>query len=554
MQCAGRSRDERRTVGAVTAVALASRFWGLGCPKIFHEVATLLILFDFILKSLRAYFVDNAGKRADVLLSSRIFEQVLNLKLHACPSSSGVFANRLREFETLREFFSSAFVVALVDLPFILLFLVIIYLIGGSVVLAPAIAVPVVLLTGVLLQWPLRRAVDKEIDQKSQKHGVILETIGALETVKALGAESRMQMEWERFVGQAAKTSLGARLITGTGINFSQMIMQLVTVGVVVLGVYQIIAGEMSIGGLIACTIIAGRAMAPLGQIAGLLSRFNHAMAALKSLNEIMALPVEREPGTRFLSRSEVRGEVEFKDLTFAYPGAEIPALRELNFHIAPGEKVAFIGPVGSGKTTVSRLLAGFYEPTEGAVLIDSTDVRQIDPADVRSHIGMVMQEVILFQGTVRDNIAIGAPFADDAMILEAAKLAGVHDFVSRHPQGYDWVVGERGSALSGGQRQAIGLARALLSNPDILVLDEPTSMMDMQAEKAFMTRLGQALGDKTLVLITHRPTLLALVDRIIILGNGSIVRDDARSRVMRMAKKATEAKRQKARQEPGHE
>ncbi|OQX30767.1 MAG: hypothetical protein B0D96_01190 [Candidatus Sedimenticola endophacoides] len=513
-----------------------------------------MILFDFILKSLRAYFVDNAGKRADVLLSSRIFEQVLNLKLHACPSSSGVFANRLREFETLREFFSSAFVVALVDLPFILLFLVIIYLIGGSVVLAPAIAVPVVLLTGVLLQWPLRRAVDKEIDQKSQKHGVILETIGALETVKALGAESRMQMEWERFVGQAAKTSLGARLITGTGINFSQMIMQLVTVGVVVLGVYQIIAGEMSIGGLIACTIIAGRAMAPLGQIAGLLSRFNHAMAALKSLNEIMALPVEREPGTRFLSRSEVRGEVEFKDLTFAYPGAEIPALRELNFHIAPGEKVAFIGPVGSGKTTVSRLLAGFYEPTEGAVLIDSTDVRQIDPADVRSHIGMVMQEVILFQGTVRDNIAIGAPFADDAMILEAAKLAGVHDFVSRHPQGYDWVVGERGSALSGGQRQAIGLARALLSNPDILVLDEPTSMMDMQAEKAFMTRLGQALGDKTLVLITHRPTLLALVDRIIILGNGSIVRDDARSRVMRMAKKATEAKRQKARQEPGHE
>ncbi|MES9845525.1 MAG: type I secretion system permease/ATPase [Candidatus Sedimenticola sp. PURPLELP] len=508
---------------------------------------SVVILFDFILKSLRAYFVDNAGKRADVLLSSRIFEQVLNLKLYACPPSSGAFANRLREFETLREFFGSAVVVALVDLPFIFLFLAIIYFIGGPVVLAPAIAVPTVLLTGIILQWPLRKAVDKEIDQKSQKHGVILETIGALETVKAMGAESRMQMEWERFVGKAAKTSLGARLISGTGINFSQMTMQLVTVGVVLLGVYQIINGELTIGGLIACTIIAGRTMAPLGQIAGLLSRFNQAMAALKSLNEIMALPVEREEGQRFLSRSEVKGDIEFKDVVFAYPGSEIPAVQQLNFNLKAGEKVAFIGPVGSGKTTISRLIAGFYEPAEGSVLIDNTDLRQIEPADVRSHIGMVMQEVILFQGSVRDNIAIGAPFADDTMILEASKLAGVHDFVSKHPQGYDWVVGERGGALSGGQRQAIGLARALLSNPEILVLDEPTSMMDMQAEQAFMERLRDVLGDKTLVLITHRPTLLALVDRIIILGNGTIVKDESRDKVMNMAQKATkERARQK--------
>ncbi len=249
---------------------------------------TFVILFDFILKSLRSYFVDNAGKRADVLLSSRIFEQVLNLKLHACPPSSGAFANRLREFESLREFFGSAVVIALVDLPFIFLFLFIIYMVGGPVVLAPGLAVPLVLFTGIVLQWPLRRAINKEIDQKSQKHGVILETIGALETVKALGAESRMQMDWERFVGRAAKTSLGARLISGTGINFSQMMMQLVTVGVILLGVYQIIKGEMTIGGLIACTIIAGRTMAPLGQIAGLLSRYNQAMVALKSLNEIM--------------------------------------------------------------------------------------------------------------------------------------------------------------------------------------------------------------------------------------------------------------------------
>ncbi len=502
----------------------------------------LVILFDFILKTLRAYFVDSAGKRADVLLSSRIFEQVLNIKLHACPQSSGSFANRLREFESLREFFSSAAVIALVDLPFILLFLLVIYMIGGIVVLAPALAVPLVLLTGVVLQRPLRNAISQEVDQKSQKHGVILETIGALETVKALGAESRMQRDWERFVGRAAKTSLGVRLVASTGINFSQMVMQLVTVGVILLGVYQIIKGEMSIGALIACTIIAGRSMAPLGQIAGLLSRYNQAMEALKSLNEIMQLPVERGGGKRFLSRPKIEGDIEFKEVSFSYPGSEVAAINKVSFQIKPGEKVAMIGPVGSGKTTIARLIAGLYEPSDGAVLLDSTDLRQIDPSDVRSNIGMVMQEVILFQGSVRENIAIGANFADDAMILRASKLAGVHGFVSRHPQGYDWVVGERGQALSGGQRQAIGLARALLSNPQILLMDEPTSMMDMPSEKAFMQRLGEALGHRTMILITHRPTLLSLVDRIIILGDGGIVKDQPREVVMNMAAAATKA------------
>ena len=511
---------------------------------------TLVILFDFLLKLLRAYFVDNAGKRADVLLSSLIFEQVLNLKLHACPPSSGAFANRLREFETLREFFSSAAVVALVDLPFIFLFLMIIYWIGGPVVLAPALAVPLVLLIGFGLQRPLRQEVSKEIDQKSQKHGVILETIGSLETVKALQAESRMQREWESFVGRAAQTSLGVRMVANSGINLSQMIMQLVTVGVILIGVYQIIENNLTVGGLIACTIIAGRTMAPLGQIAALLTRLNQAMEALNSLNEIMALPVERGEKKHFLSRPDITGDIEFREVTFNYPGSDLAAVNKISFHIRPGEKVAIIGPVGSGKTTVARLIAGFYEPAEGAVLLDQTDLRQIDPSDVRSHIGMVMQEVILFQGSVRDNIAISAPFADDAMILEASKLAGVHDFVSRHPQGYDWVVGERGQALSGGQRQAIGLARALLTNPKILVLDEPTSMMDMPAEKAFMQRLGKVLADKTLILITHRPTLLALVDRVIIFGNGKVVKDERREEVVHLAETATKAKATRSMQE----
>ncbi len=501
---------------------------------------SIVIFFDFMLKTLRSYFVDNAGKRIDVLLSSKIFGQVLNIKMHARPESSGAFANRLREFESLREFFSSAALVAMVDLPFVILFLIIIYAIGGVVVLAPALAVPVVLAVGIFLQWPMRRAISKEIEQQSQKHGVILETIGALETVKSLGAESRMQRDWERFVGRAAKTSLGARLVAGTGINFSQTAMQLVTVGVILIGVYQIMEGEMTVGGLIACTIISGRAMAPLGQVAMLLSRYNQAMVALESLNEIMELPVERGVGQTFLSRSDVKGDVRFDNVSFSYPNVNVAAIDDVSFHIKPGEKIAFIGPIGSGKTTISRLIAGLYEPTDGSVLLDNTDLRQIDPSDVRSHIGVVMQEVLLFQGSVRDNIAMGAPFADDAMILEAAQLAGVHEFVSRHPQGYDWMVGERGQALSGGQRQAIGLARALITNPRILILDEPTSMMDMQAEKMFMHRLGTVLADKTMILITHRPTLLSLVNRVVILGNGKIVKDESKDDVLNMAKAAT--------------
>lgn len=507
---------------------------------------SIVIFFDFILKTLRAYFVDNTGKRIDVLLSSKIFEHVLNIKLHARPQSSGVFANRLREFESIREFFSSAVLVAMVDFPFVILFLIIIYLIGGVVVVAPALAVPLVIAVGIFLQLPLRRAIGKEIDQKSQKHGVILEAIGSLETVKSLGAESRMQGDWERFVGRAAKTSLGARLIAGTGIHFSQTAMQLVTVGVILLGVYQIIQGEMTVGGLIACTIISGRAMAPLGQVAVLLSRYNQAMVALDALNDIMHLPVERGPDKTFLSRPDIEGDIKFNNVTFSYSGFAVAAIDAVSFHIRPGEKLAFIGPIGSGKTTISRLISGLYDPTEGSVLLDNTDLRQIDPSDVRSHIGIVMQEVILFQGSVRDNIAMGAPFADDEMILEAAKLAGVHEFVSRHPQGYDWVVGERGQALSGGQRQAIGLARALITNPRILILDEPTSMMDMQAEKLFMQRLGRVLADKTMILITHRPTLLSLVNRVVILGNGKIIKDESRDDVLNMAQAATREQRAK--------
>ena len=502
-----------------------------------------VIGFDFVLRTLRGYFVDGAGKRADVVLSSRIFAHVLNIQMAVRPTSAGAFANQLRDFESLRDFFTSATFVTLVDVPFLGLFLFVIWMVGGPVVIVPLVIVPFVIIAGLCVQFPLRRAVQKTTQETSQKQGVIVETISALETVKSLGAEGKMQREWERFVGAAAGSSLRARTVSQLGIQIAATAQQLVIIGVVIMGVYQIQAGEMTIGALIACTILTGRTMAPLAVVAGLLSRLQQSLTALKNLNQIMSLPVERPPEKNFLSRTVGKGTIEFQDVTFSYPDSEIPALKNLSFRIEPGERVGILGPIGSGKTTISKLLISLYTPSEGAVLIDGTDVRQIDPADLRRGVGVIMQDVILFHGTVRENIAMGTPHADDEMIFRAASQAGVHEFISRHPHGYDLMVGERGQTLSGGQRQCIALARALVPDPPFLLLDEPTSMMDLASERQFANRLKELLTGKTLILITHRPSLFHLVDRLIVLSQGRVIADGPRDEILNRAKQHSRAK-----------
>jgi len=501
----------------------------------------LVVVFDLLLRVLRAYFVDNAGKRVDVLLSSRIFEQLLSIQVKARPESAGAFANRLREFETLREFFTSATLLALVDLPFLGLFLLIIYFIGGSVVIVPAVAIPVVICFGLFVQIPLQRAVRRNVEESAQKQGIVVETINALDTIKTMGIEGRIQREWERFVGASAKTGMQARFVSGLGVHFSTAAIQLVTVATVVYGVSLITAGELTVGGLIACTILTGRTMAPLGQVAGLLSRVNQAMAALQGLNEVMALPVEKVPSRRYLSRPDLKGNIEFKDVTFNYPGSDVAALKNVSFTVKEGERLGFIGPVGSGKTTITKLLIGLYEPTDGAILLDGTDIRQIDPSDVRRSFGVVQQDIVLFHGSVWDNISMASPYADDATIIDAAKLAGVHDFVNANPMGYDLVVGEKGQFLSGGQRQLIALARSLVSDPKTLLLDEPTSMMDLNSEKRFVRKIDALLPGKTLMLVTHRPSLFPLVERIIVLSQGKIVADGPRENILAHARTARE-------------
>jgi ATP-binding cassette subfamily C protein LapB len=290
----------------------------------------------------------------------------------------------------------------------------------------------------------------------------------------------------------------------------------------------------MTVGALVACTIIAGRAMAPLGQVAGLLTRYHQAKMAYDTLNRIMAMPKERSDEVRYLSRPQLTGSIEFKNVTLTYPGQKMPALTDVSFKIKAGERVALIGRIGSGKTTIEKLVLGLYEPEKGAVLIDGTDIRQLDPADLRRNIGCVPQDVFLLQGSVRENISIGASFADDAAVLRAAEISGVDDFVNRHPMGYDMPVGERGELLSGGQRQAIAIARALLLDPPIVVLDEPTSAMDNGAENRIKARLAEELGDRTLLLVTHRASLLAMVDRLIVMDGGRVVADGPRDAVLK--------------------
>jgi len=500
-------------------------------------VATVFA-FEFIMRNMRTYFVDVAGKNADIIIASRLLERVMAMRLDQKPPSTGALANNLREFESLREFFTSGTIVAIVDLPFIFLFIGVIWLIAGPVAFIPLTVVPVVILVGCILQFPLRSVIERTLRESSQKHALLVETIDGIETIKTTSAEGHVQRTWERFVGLTAESSGKARFLSGIATTFAQLAIQMTTVMVVIYGVYMIVDGEITIGALIAATILTGRSLAPLSAIAAMLTRLQQSRAALKALDTIMNVPVERSSDKAFLHRPTLSGQMQFDKVSFKYPHQETAALDQLSFSIEPGERVGILGRIGSGKSTVARLLIGLYEPAEGAVLMDGTDIRQIDPADLRRNVGYVAQDNYLFFGSVRDNITFGAPHMDDQSVLRAAALAGVTDFLRNHPHGFDLQVGERGMSLSGGQRQAITIARAMLLDPPILVFDEPTSCMDNSSEAALKARLMETLEDKTLVLITHRSSLLSLVDRLIVVDNGKVMADGKKEDVLEALKR----------------
>jgi ATP-binding cassette subfamily C protein LapB len=493
----------------------------------------LMLISDLVLRTMRGRFVDLASSRADVKLSAFIMERVLGTRMEQRPASAGSFASNLRAFESVRDFIGSATVVAFIDLPFALIFMVVIGWISWYMLVPLTLGAIIMLVYALAVQGRMHELAETTYRAGAQRNATLIEGLVGFETIKALAAEAPIQRKWEKSAALLARVGAQLRLLSSTASNTSGFVQQLINLAIVIIGVYLISERALTMGGLIACTMLASRAMAPVGQVAGLLVQYHTASTALTSLNEMMARDIERPENTHFISRGALKGAIDFRDVSFSYPGQSEPSLRNLSFSIKPGEKVAILGRIGSGKTTLEKLILGLYLPTQGAVLVDGIDLRQLDPAELRRQIGYVQQDVMLFYGSLRDNIILGAPLADDAAIVKAAEIGGILSLVNQHPKGFDMLVGERGESLSGGQRQGVAIARAVINDPPILLLDEPTSSMDFSSEDDIKRRLGEYAQGKTVILISHRTSLLDLADRIIVMDGGRIMADGPKDQVV---------------------
>lgn len=495
-------------------------------------------VFDLTLKTLRGLCLDLAGKKTDLIISATLFERVCGMAMKFRPARVGNFAQNIHEFQSLRDFLSSLTLASVIDLPFTLLLLAVIALIGGHMAWIPLLAFPLAILIGLLLQRPLAEVMERSMALAAERQSSLIETLGSLDAVKTNNAESERQYQWEQTIGTLSRLELRARLLSSLAMNSTQWIQQMAGIVTMVAGVYLLIAGQLSMGGLIACYMLGSRALAPLTQVSGLLTRYQQARVTLDSINHMMSLPQERQTDERPLKREVLQGGIEFRQLSFNYPEQEQLALSEISLVIRPGEKVGIIGRSGSGKSSLAKLIVGLYQPAAGSLLLDGIDARQLDISDVRHNVGYVPQDIQLFSGTLRDNLISGARYVEDDLIVRAAELAGVHELARLHPRGYELQVGERGCQLSGGQRQNVALARALLLDPPVLLLDEPTSAMDNTGEAQLKQRLAGIIADKTLLLVTHRASMLSLVDRLIILDRGRIIADGPKELVMEALRK----------------
>ncbi|QFT85328.1 Toxin RTX-I translocation ATP-binding protein [Halomonas sp. THAF12] len=552
-------RDNRRLYRDVIAGSVVINLFALAMPLFVlniydrvvpnHATESLWVLaigvfvvlcFDLALRLMRGAFVDLAASRADVKLSSSLMSQVLGLKMASRPSSTGSFAAMLQSFESVRAFIGSATVVGLVDLPFVLLFAAIIALIGPPLVIPVLVGIVFVLLYALAAQGKLHELSETTWRASAQRNATLVESISQLETLKALRGESRAQGIWERASAFLSRTTAQLRLISSSVSSVALWAQHSVAVAVVITGVYLIIAGELTQGGLIAAYMLSSRAMAPISQAAALLAQYHQASTALRSLDGVMALPVERHEDRPYIDRPVVKGELRFDKVGFRYPDEQRDALREVSLNLEAGEKVGVLGRVGCGKTTLHKLLLGLYEPDAGAVRLDGVDVRQYDPVQLRRHFGYVPQDVTLFHGSLRENILAGAGSdgVDDESLLRVIHLSGLSGLVDGHPDGIDLDVGERGQRLSGGQRQQVAIARALVHDPRVLLLDEPTSAMDHSSEEALKARLKEVGAGKTMLIVTHRTSLLSLVDRIVVIDAGKVVADGPRDKVIEALRK----------------
>lgn len=493
----------------------------------------IIVIGDLILRTMRGYFLDWASTRVDIKLSARIMEQVLGTRLEHRSNSVGTLANNLRSFESVRDFITSATVTALIDLPFGLIFIGVIAWISLPMIVPVIVGGIIMLLYAFSVQAKMHELSETMYRASALRNATLIESLVSLETVKALGIEGTMQRKWEHSASYLTEVGSKLKLLSQSINNGSNALQQITNVALVILGVYLVTNGDLTMGALIASTMLAGRALAPISQLAGLLTQYHTASTSLESLNGIMEKQVERPADFNFLSRPTFRGDIEFREVSFSYPGSEEKALNKVSFKIKAGEHVALLGRMGSGKTTIHKLMLGLYQPTEGSILIDGVDVRQIDTAELRRCVGYVQQDTQLFYGTMRENLIIVCPHVDDATVLAAAHTGGIDEYINNHPKGFDLLVGERGETLSGGQKQGVGIARALIGKPNIILLDEPTSAMDHTGEDAVKKRLAEAAQGKTVVLISHRSGLFDLVNRIIVIDSGRVVADGVKDQVI---------------------
>ncbi|AXX94854.1 type I secretion system permease/ATPase [Arcobacter ellisii] len=490
----------------------------------FFAFGVLLVYFlDISLKLIRSYFLEIAAKKSDIIMSSIIFEKVLGLKLEQIPKPIGSFANNLKNFDVIRGFLTNATLVAFIDLPFSVIFLIVIYYLGGVIVIIPIIVILIILIMALVLKVPIQRNIKKINEIVSKKNAILIEVLNNIETLKSLGGNNNIRWNWEESNGNIAQTGLLSRMLSAFIPSFTALLIQLNTIAIVIAGVYLIKDFQLTMGALIAIVILSSRAVAPMGQAAGLITNYEDASNSYRILNDLMHKPEERPKESDFVSKKSFQGKIEFRNVTFKYPNTEVEILKNVSFVINPGERVAILGKIGTGKSTILKLILKLYEPTNGSILIDDIDITQLDPADIRRNMSYLSQHVSLFNGTLRDNITFRASFVNDEKMLTAAKIAGVDNFANAHPRGYDMEVGEKGEGLSGGQIQSVGISRACLFDYPINLFDEPTSSMDKQTEDNVLSNLNKFMKGKTLLIVTQKMPILQIVDKIIVLNNNTI-------------------------------
>ncbi|MDD2789342.1 MAG: type I secretion system permease/ATPase [Sulfurimonas sp.] len=501
---------------------------------IFAIGVSIIYIIDTYLKFTRTYLLESAAKKSDVIMSSIIFEKVLDLKMANHPASVGSFASNLKDFDSIRSFLTNATMAAVIDLPFAIIFLFVIAYIGGAIVLIPITTMIFIIGYAYFIKKPLRESIESTHEASAKKSSILIETLNNIETLKSLGTMSQMQWRWEEATGEIAGKSLSSRMLSASIPTITQLLIQINTVMIIVYGVYLIQDFSLSMGGLIAIVILTSRTLSPMSQVAALMTNYEDTKTSYETLNDIISKPSERPSGKKFVERPEFSGHIEFVDVTFTYPNNEVPALRNVSFVINPGEHVAIIGRIGSGKSSIQKLILGLYEPDSGQILIDGIDIKQIDPADLRKNISYVSQDIMLFRGTVKDNITYRATHASDGAMIRAAQISGTSEFVKKHPKGYEMPIGERGQGLSGGQRQSIGIARAFLLNAPIMLLDEPTNAMDQITESKLLDNMVESLKGVTSLMVTQKMTLLKIVDRVIVVNDGKIFIDAPKERALK--------------------